>query len=56
MNAEKIVEDGVIIIPPEPWVKTQLMLSNLKLRNRDVMGYYYEIRDLGARILVHRRC
>jgi hypothetical protein len=56
MNAKKIIEDGVITIPPEPWVKTQLMLSNLKLRNRDVMGYYYEIRDLGARILVHRRC
>jgi len=33
INAKKIIEDGVIIIPPEPWVKTQLMLSNLKLRN-----------------------
>jgi hypothetical protein len=56
INAEKIVKDGVITIPPEPWAKTQLMLSNLKLRNRDVMSYYYEIRDLGARILVHRGC
>jgi hypothetical protein len=56
INAEKIIKDGIITIPPEPWMKTQLMLNNLKLRNRDVMSYYYEIRDLGARILVHRGC
>jgi hypothetical protein len=56
INAEKIIKDGVITIPPEPWMKTQLMLNNLKLRNRDLMSYYYEIRDLGARILVHRGC
>ena len=56
LNARKIIKDGAITIPPEPWVKTQLMLNNLKLRNRNVMGYYYEIKDMLMWILVHRRC
>jgi hypothetical protein len=56
LKERKILEDGVITIPPEPWVKTQLMLNNLKLRNRNVMGYYYEIEDMLMWVLVRKRC
>jgi hypothetical protein len=56
LRERKILEDGVITIPPEPWVKTQLMLNNLKLRNRNVMGYYYEIEDMLMWVLVRKRC